>query len=522
MNMSEKTERLFEGITDIRDDLIEGVEGVSLRKKPIHWQSWTALAACAVLILGIGGTALLRSGFGGNAGSGGSGGHAESSMFMSYAGPVFPLAAINPTEGITAQRDVTYDFSLLSSQIDWDTQYHLRRTEHNVTDTYVLTNETRQTLTVLLSYPSTGSLSDAANRLPSLTVDGQAADADIYAGPYSGVFASAHGVADSEETLNLDEPHSWEIYQTLLQDGSYRADAMSDFPALDQPVTIYEFTGETADHEAYPAATLAVDFTASMADTQILTWGFNGFDWDMDSGARRYSYFVPHEGSPDYGRPRRLIVLGQDIGSYSLQGYKNGGCKDGEEVDGIAADTRRYEATLGEVMAELEQIYLEQYQNGEYGETILSSLPQGAYLGLCGELLYSYGSLGDRAAMRYDMGMLEDIFSGVLSQDRVFYQNFSVTIPAGESVKVSAAMFKEASIDFACSGSDNVGVSGYDLVTTLGSALTFTRQTAALEHTDGIEILRQNFGFDLEKGITEVTLDVQQPHYYLELREVQP
>ena len=40
----------------------------------------------------------------------------------------------------------------------------------------------------------------------------------------------------------------------------------------------------------------------------------------------------------------------------------------------------------------------------------------------------------------------------------------------------------------------------------------------AHEMVDGIEIVRQNFGFDLEKGVTEVTLDLETEHYYLEIQ----
>ena len=55
-------------------------------------------------------------------------------------------------------------------------------------------------------------------------------------------------------------------------------------------------------------------------------------------------------------------------------------------------------------------------------------------------------------------------------------------------------------------------------MTRLGSNLDFTVQKAALTNTDNIEITKQNFGFDLETGITEVLLDPNQAHYYLEIR----
>lgn len=51
-------------------------------------------------------------------------------------------------------------------------------------------------------------------------------------------------------------------------------------------------------------------------------------------------------------------------------------------------------------------------------------------------------------------------------------------------------------------------------------ALSFTRQTAELAHTEQIAIVRQNFGFDLAAGLTSVPLAPDQEHYYLEVRRI--
>ena len=103
-------------------------------------------------------------------------------------------------------------------------------------------------------------------------------------------------------------------------------------------------------------------------------------------------------------------------------------------------------------------------------------------------------------------------------QERIVSAEAGLTIPAGESVPVEAALPKEASFDFACAHTENRGIYGYDLVTQLGSALSFTCQTAALAHTEQIAIVRQNFGFDLAAGLTSVPLEPDQEYYYLEVR----
>ena len=59
------------------------------------------------------------------------------------------------------------------------------------------------------------------------------------------------------------------------------------------------------------------------------------------------------------------------------------------------------------------------------------------------------------------------------------------------------------------------------MVTTLGSNLRFTQQTACLEDRGQIEIVRQNFGFDLENGVKDVILDLNQAHYWMEIRKLE-
>jgi hypothetical protein len=113
--------------------------------------------------------------------------------------------------------------------------------------------------------------------------------------------------------------------------------------------------------------------------------------------------------------------------------------------------------------------------------------------------------------------MLEDIFSAVYTNGRVIYFSFEVTIPAGESITVVAGQPKDASMDYV--GNDK-GKDGFDIATRLGSNLTFTEQTASICRFEEIEMIAQNFGFDLENGITEVMLDLNQDHYWMQVRKI--
>lgn len=522
-----KRERLFQILGLVDDDLIEEAVPASSAaafKRRAATRRLLGLAACLVLICGLG--LWLRSGGAMNgvsggadgmapgAGSGGSG-HSEGTVFMSYAGPAFPLTALEETSGLTAERTLTWDFAP-GAYADGEP----RQWGAEVTDRYVLSNPGSEDVTVTALYPFAGNFDSLARVRPSVSVGGAAAEAALYAGPYAGGFSSAYGEEDPDhDTLNLAGLNSWEEYRTLLESGTYRDQALGEYPVLDVPVTVYHFSNFAAPHEKYQAATQAVTFTIDPEATEILCCGFNGQSWDDETGWRQYSYFVP-DGVRRESATKALVVLGEDIGDYTLQGYKDGGCEAGEEVDGVSCAVTREETTLDAVLDRLCREYRTFYTQGRAldQENTFDSVPFSMYRGAVAELLTQYGILSDQPMDRYADGRLDDILSEALFHQRVLYLALPVTVPAGGSVTVNCTFWKEPSYDFYCSGSENAGLQGYDLVTQLGSTLEFTCQTAALENAEGIEIVRQNLGFDLKSGITAVELAPEQKYYYLEIR----
>ena len=49
-----KEKKIFDAVTDVRDELIEEAKVTKLERKPLIWYKWVAIAACAALMLGIG------------------------------------------------------------------------------------------------------------------------------------------------------------------------------------------------------------------------------------------------------------------------------------------------------------------------------------------------------------------------------------------------------------------------------------------------------------------------------------
>ena len=512
-----KSERLFRILGLVDDDLIADADRPMQRNARTAWRPWAAAAACLVVLCGVG---LLGQRMGDSTGDAAGtdvadptgerdSGHEEGSTFLSYAGPVFPLTTVETVTGLTAERTVTWDFAPGTYQDGSPRQWGAQ-----VTDDYVLTNPTEADVTVTALYPFAGSLADLGTIAPAAAVGGAGVEATLYAGPYAGGFRDA-GVDDGS-TWNLSPPDSFDDYADLLESGAYLAQALGDSPSLDTPVTVYRFSDFAAPHGEYRAATQAVTLSIDPEETTILTYGFNGFSRDDDNAWQRYDYFVP-DGVQAESDLKLLVVLGEDIGDYTLQGYADGGCD--EPIDGVSCTVTREETTLDAVLSELCRAELaNQRQTSQWPG--LADLSLSLYQRAVTEAVLSSGALADTPADRYIDGRLDDFLWDVLVQERVLYLSFPVTVPAGGSVTVSASLWKAPSYDFGCSGSENVGLQGYDLATALGSNLVFTSQTAALTNAENIEIVRQNLGFDPANGVTEVILDLSEPHYYLEIRPV--
>lgn len=545
--MSRESERLFEAISQLSDTAIE--EGSRIcRRRP--WRRWGAVAAClCVAALGAGVyTGVIPLG-----GSSGGTGHQEGTTFLSYAGPVFPLTLGETDGAVTAQRTVTMDFApwvpqWLTNQAeaasrDWLTEEERQAVAEQydqwypeggrwvtddhilVTDAYTLSNTGGEARTVTVLYPFAASLERLDPLRPTLTLDGEELDTRLRVGAYSGSFEGAWDgqlAGDPRGSVNLNRAESWEDYQALLSDGSYLANALGDEPDFTGvPVVVYKLTepySPAVDEAAgVTNPTLRATFRLDYDRTTVLTYGFHGGSFDREGGAMIQSFSIPQPGEPGYGSDEYyLLVLGEDIQNLTLQGYADGSLDaDARALDGCGAVVERYESNLDAVLREILPLMMEsQLTDGS------RSVDFEVYYRAFREYLLSYGVLASQSMERYEAGWLESMDGDVWSVDRVCWLEAEITLPAGGSVTLTASMAKQASYDFACSGRDNVGVRGYDLVTGTGSNLTFTGQTARLEDRGQIRIVRQNFGFDLERGIDTVTLEQGTEHYYLEVRRL--
>ena len=548
-------EHLFDAITNVRDELIDEAGRAARARPRINWMKWGGVAAAAALVIGAAGWWAVNN-VGGNsaspgAGAGGSGHDGGATVFTSYAGPVFPLTARSGGEGLTAQRRLTYDFSpwnkvWWSNEDEASSRTGLTEEERQevlefyneyypeggtyrsstdllVTDSCTLTNPTGEDRTVKVLYPFVSSLWELDEDVPALSLDGEELETVLHAGGYSGGFQAVEGSNGTEHLLNLAQLNSWEQYKALLSDGRYLDAALDDFPDLsDTPVIVYRFSncyGPEEDSRAgVPNPTIRAWFDLDYGQTTVLSYGFHGCRRDPEAGTMSQSFSIRQPGEPGHGQPYYLFVLGDDIQNLTTGGYVTGGNDpDTKPLDsgGWGVDVERYVTDLESALREAARLM--------YGERERMADPDRParpdfelYFGLMKQFLLSYGALAEDGPERYGTGWLEELdFANV---SRVFYLEAEVTVPAGGGVTVAAELTKSASYDFYCASTENRGIYGYDTVTRLGSTLTFTGQTAEAVNTDEVELVRQNYGFDWANGVTEVELDPDVEHYYLEVR----
>ena len=449
----------------------------------------------------------------------------ESSIqFMSYAGPIMPLTST--AEGLSAGRTVTLDFSpwepvwhdidsMLAElpeserenaraeyeELYPDGGYWSESTDIIVRDSYVLSGAEGHTVLV---YPFISSFSELAGDMPSLTLDGRPLYGALYAGDLAGYYAGDTG-GGFDYGSGID---SWDSLSAVLASGGYMAAALeNDMSFAETPVTVYRVEDISAPPESEEAQnpTLELSFTVDADSTTVWSWGFNGGSWDFETGEMSRNFSTSHDRDGGHC----LIVIGGDISEPDVTGYRTGDCSEGNELAGVTASVTREETTMGEILREAFDSYMENYFGVEYG---------GAD-GFDRELLYSVSLR--TLALYYETGaeIYEDVgslFGAIAAYDRVFYLVCDVDLSAGGVF--TAELVKEASFDYQCAHTENQGLSGYELAADLGSNIDMLSLTARLENFENCTISGGNFGFDPENGVFETELDPSVDLYHLEVR----
>lgn len=472
-------EDLYNSITDLPDDMVEQARSYHFRKIP--WKRITALAAALAICLGLGAMATLDWSLlpwpsrleEAPTGEDGLKSPAETPAEIaagpeSYAGPVLPLTVWGGE--LAAERTITVDL----------TEYHLA----DITDQYVLTNETDSDQNVTLLYPVVGSFTSPADILPTLTVDGEPIETELKAGDYVGGFHNTDGtVAQTpDEMWNLFHGSYAEDYSQCLTDETYLQNALAEYTLPDNPVVVYTI-------DLPEDAAQQVEFTCTVPDGVVvipLGYRMGGSEGRQHS----YTFMKRHSSIAE------LLVLGGDIADPALDG---------------AAYTRT-ESTLGDRLLQAVSYPLG-YQPDF--ETVADRASPELIARCAARWMEAYGPFGETPAIRYQVGLETELLEEPRTATRLFFTAVEVTVPAHGSITLEAALKKEASFNYGEPEEE------YELWTQSGTGLTLNSQLLNLEHTDGLDIWSYDFvtaPLTVSGRTTDIEIDPQTPCLPLRIR----
>lgn len=505
-----KMPRIINALNHIDEDLLEEAakEPAVDAKVRRNWKP--VLAAASVMLIAGGamlwGWASQNNDFAAAGGAETENGVPEGAPAIHYEGPILPLSALEETP-LSINRRVVFDFAQEKSS--WSDGRFL------VQEHYQLTNNTAEEQTVNLVYPFCANFRQS--RWPVIRLENEEIHASLVSGGYAGGFAGVPG--HEQMNVNLSGPDGWEDYQTLLQDGSYWQAAQSKAPVLEQLVTVYELSNFQGA-EGHDAATIAMHFTMDPQKTSILTYRFNGSSSGLVPGKETRSAFIQNGGAETNGKTCYLIAVGEDITEYQVKGYQDGSCDLEKELPGLTADVVRWESTLGEIFEKIAREEYEEIKNKGTAEegALAQEVSFETYFEAALKFFAQNGPQGTESKERYERGELRDILQETASMPRVLYWTFQVTVPAGESVLLTVEMQKPASYFYEWEDPRNARVMSFELASNLGSNLSFASQSVEICGTENLEIVEQDFDFDLQNEIRQTQLDPERSHWKLAVR----
>lgn len=475
-----KSDILLDAIGEIGDDLIAEAESPLRTKSPVpriilRYAGIAAAVAVVIFTLfrfapippqhfPLGGDGLSGSSSGGST-TGTSPGNAgaPNTETARTITPLLPLTLAEDAEGVTADRTLTLSLETPS--------------RGTMTDAYTLTNTTGEDKTVTALYPIVTSVSMLSENPVSAAVNGESVTPEIYPGVYAGDYA------DGMEPSGFS---SYEALDAVLSDGSYLKEALTPAPALDIPVTVYKLTDYVYSSDKSAAnPTLRMEFDIDHTKTSVLSYGFNGASIDDDREIRTVGGLNGRENKKD----AYLIMVGEDIASYTLTGYATGGFDTKKTLPDVSANVIRYETTLGEVLHEVIDLYSN--EDSELKYTLTAKL-----------YAFRFGLL-DSVSRSEWVEMQEN---NAWHYVRVVYAGVPVTIPAGESVTLVFSREVQGSWDYIKND-----YYGYDILTKSGSNLDFSPQKVILSGIEKLTVEDTNLP---DSG----ALDAGEPHYWLHIR----
>jgi len=418
-------------------------------------------------------------------------------------GPLMPMTFTEKNDSVTADRDITYDFT--NSPANGIA---------TIIDEYVLTNTSSEAQTLTYLYPYTGYRNEVIESTPVITVDGMETSPAIDNGIYKDF--TAYGEISSYLQLS-----STDDYYTMLKDDVAGTAPKVDESIMNEKLTVYEFGYPFEEEAVYPSKMCTL-FRVAKEDMNSV-YCVNMSLLYEDEKYVYYGYLYENEDNFKeicmlYHKSLLIFVDGAPENIAAFNGYLDEETWNYVPGDGISVKSNVYECTFKELATELANTKLEgtMYESYEaYEELFLDKL----MIMISDSVLYRRSGV-DLETEYYMVGPNCDLAWFVYEAWRpygFYLLRDTITVPAGESITVR---FEYNRIGKYWEEPEEMykGIFGYDNTPNLGTNITFTGQSAAIEDNGYIEIVDQNYGFDLENNIREVELELDTEKYYMYVR----
>jgi len=421
-------------------------------------------------------------------------------------GPLMPMTFTEANGSITADRDITYDFT--DSPANGIV---------SISDEYVITNTSGEAQTLTYLYPYIGYRYEILENKPVVTVDGVEKMPAIHNGIYKDYIS--YGEATSYLQLS-----STDDYGIMLKDGVAGTAPKIDENIINDKVTVYEFGYPFEVEAEYPSKMCAMfrvekEYMSSVycVNMSLLyedeTYVYYGYLYEQEENFKETCLL--------YHKPMLIFVDEAPENITAFNGYLNEDNWEYVPDDEISVESNVYECSYKELATELANTKLEgtQYASDEeYKELFLDKL----LIMISDSVTYRKNS-DDLDTEYYMVGPNNDLAWFVYEAWRpygFYLLQDTITVGAGESITIKfdydriGKYWEEPEEKYK-------GIFGYDNIPNLGTNITFTGQSAAIADNGNIEIIEQNYGFDLANNIRQVELKIDAESYYMYIRFIE-
>lgn len=364
----------------------------------------------------------------GDAGALSTGQEVLSLRYDAYEGPVFPLTATGDTQNLSIGRSIKAAVRTAAGGGGTD-----RLPVLHVADTYQIKNTSGSDKTLQIVYPFV----TAFNQQP----DSSGQILRIAGEPQAEVSYSIGESILAYRGADLQEVSSLEDYEQIFDAHSdYQEQALEKEADWNKTVQAYTFSDIRLREDAGGGRQGVIGVTVNAEGAKVLTYGFD-HSFEREDGSSNYCFFLP-------GEQKKLVLIvegGQDI-EPQVGYYTNLDCVERMDEDGLEYEMHRQEMSYTNALricANDAAGMLRQAVSAEAsGEGAAPYVNADAVLRAL-TMASEEDAFYDTLRQRYQSTELSEVLERIFGEARVVYARATVTIPAKQSIQVTARTQKQ-------------------------------------------------------------------------------